>query len=1099
MAKRLRAWIALLLLLAVVVGLPTALAATIGNPLAAWPDIKAGDMSDRAVAAILAGVAWLAWTSFALAFFVEFAEAVAAKLGHHAARERRIPLLGFQQDLARTVLAAVFVLAPTVAGLVGPAARSMAVPAGHVAPPPAAVTTHHMSDASATAASTRPSTTTAAAEHTSTTTYTVPADGGMSTYWDLGQHYLGSGERWPEIWQLNEGRTQADGAVMSSPQLLMRGWTVLIPITAPASPHGSQDVIVEPGDTLSGLATESGDSNWTKAWVANADRVEPGGDRFTDPDLIRPGWTITLPGTSATPSPTQLPPVRTPPAPTHAPPTHVPPVATPPSPSTPVPQSPAPAEPTSVSTPAPAATAPAPAVSAARQGEGGSQLPMVFASGGGVLLAGASLTALLCHRRRQFRYRTLGRTISSTPPELAGAEKSLLQSGASAIADVTWLDQALRSLVHTMSKVTGSRLPDVVAARLAADELQLVLTTAHHQPPAPWTVDQDGTRWTLARGADLGYEQTEQVYHFAPFPTLSSVGYTEAGENWLIDLERVAAMSLIGNPDRCLNLARFLAAELAHNTWSEQLQVTLVGFGQEMAQLNPARLSYTEDLAGAIAIVRGQFEQIGELADEAGIDVLAGRLGNIAGDAWAPHVLLIAPSLATDQAGLDALLAAMRRRAARTAIALVLAEEPQQVSATRWQLHLSDDGRVSVPALGVELVAQQLPAEEAAPLAQLLALAASTDDEPMPAAHGDQPWDAFADAAGALRSELTAHATDVPVTGLDKTRPRASATLLPLPTATYLTQTATTLPDIQTLAPPVSEDTRREVEAADPTLDEDLAAWRDPNSKRAKLRLLGAPLMTAHGSLPAGRPRTDFYTEVVAFLSTRPGSTVGQLATALWPNDPGMAGKTTPRQTVTVVRKWLGTNPDTGHEHLPFGGDGSTTGTYRIEGLLVDADLVRRLRLRGAAHGADGDGMADLLAALELVDGVPIDRAGIRARRSPDGSMVEPYSWLVDRPLDHEYSAMITDLAHLVVTYLIPAGDPEKAAWAAQVALRAGDSSDVPLLDLVAACVAQDERATAEQYARRIMGNHDAEVEEDLPPRTYEVLRRLLWATDAVG
>lgn len=107
--------------------------------------------------------------------------------------------------------------------------------------------------------------------------------------------------------------------------------------------------------------------------------------------------------------------------------------------------------------------------------------------------------------------------------------------------------------------------------------------------------------------------------------------------------------------------------------------------------------------------------------------------------------------------------------------------------------------------------------------------------------------------------------------------------------------------------------------------------------------------------------------------------------------------------------------------------------------------------------------------------------------------MVEPYSWLVENPLDHEYRAMITDLAHLVATNLIAAGRAEKAEWAAQVALQAGDNSDVPLLDLVAASVATDQHATAEHYARLIMGNHDAEVEEDLPPRTYEVLNRLLW------
>lgn len=1097
MVKRFGAWLALFMLLAIVIGLPAALASTIGNPLSAWSDIRAGDISDRAVMAILAAVAWAAWATFAAAFGVEFVEAIAAKMSGRVPRQRRIPLLGFQQNLTRAVLAAVFVLTPTMAGVISPTAKAMA--GSTPAAAPVAVVSKHVTVA--TVASSNQTLRATPAKHTSTT-YTVPSLGGMYTYWDLAYHYLGSGERWPEIWQLNMGRTQADGAVMNSPQLLLRGWAVLIPDTNPTLEKSSHDVVVEPGDTLSGLAAENGIADWTQVWDANADRPELRGQMFSDPDFIRPGWTIKLPGPPvATPSPAHLPTTTNPPV------AHVPRVPTRPAPTTqptlrpssatvsqsPVTVTPTPAQQTST----PASTPPEPAASPARHGEDGSQLPMAFvAGGGGVLLAGASLTALMRYRRRQFRWRTPGRTINPTPLRLVGVETSLLQTGTAAIADVTWLDQALRSLVHTMSKTPGSRLPDVVAVRLADDELELVLTTAHSEPPAPWTADQDGMRWTLLHSNELEFDPSAQVYHFAPFPTLSSIGYTEAGENWLIDLERVAAMSLVGNPDRCLNLARFIAAELSHNTWSEQLEVTLVGFGEEMAQLNPARLSHTEDLAEAIIAVRSQFDQIGNLAEETGLDVLAGRFGNVASDAWAPHVLLIAPNLAADHAGLDALLAALGRRATRTAIALVLAEEPEQESATRWRLRLHDDGRVSIPALGVELIAQQLPAEESASLAQLLALAANTDDEPMPAAHGDQPWDSLADAAGALRAELAAP-TDVAVAGLDKDRPWASSTVLPLSTATYLARTATTLSDLKALAPPVSEDARHQVEEADPSLDDDLAAWHDRDAKRPKLRLLGAPQLTAHGSLPSGRPRTDFYTEVVAFLATRTRTTVGQLATALWPNDPGMAAKTTPRQAVTVVRKWLGTNPDTGREHLPYGGDGSITGSYRIEGLLIDADLVRRVRLRGVARGADGDGMADLIVALELVDGVPLDRSGIRARRSPDGSMVEPYSWLVDSSLDHEYCAMITDLAHLVVTNLIPAGDAEKAVWAAQVALRAGDSSDVPLLDLVAASVAQNQHATAEEYARRIMGNHDAEIEEDLPPRTYEVLRRLLWSPEA--
>jgi hypothetical protein len=201
--------------------------------------------------------------------------------------------------------------------------------------------------------------------------------------------------------------------------------------------------------------------------------------------------------------------------------------------------------------------------------------------------------------------------------------------------------------------------------------------------------------------------------------------------------------------------------------------------------------------------------------------------------------------------------------------------------------------------------------------------------------------------------------------------------------------------------------------------------------------------------------------------------------TELWPDDPDIVGKTKLRQSITIARSWLGLNPATGREYLPPAFAAGQVGTYRIEDALVDAELFRRLRLRGVAGGTEG--IADLRAALDLVAGVPFDPQS----RRPDG-----YTWLNDPPLDHEYVGMIVDVAHLVATHHLAAGEPQLAATAGQTALKAGSNDDVPLLDLVAACDAQDHRGEADSYVKRILANHDAEVEEDLPPRTAEILFR---------
>src|SRR5664279_525852 len=77
MTRRIRGAFGLVVLLALAVGLPWALAATIGNPLDQWSSIRSGDMSERDVIAIMAAVAYLAWASFAIALLVELTVSLA--------------------------------------------------------------------------------------------------------------------------------------------------------------------------------------------------------------------------------------------------------------------------------------------------------------------------------------------------------------------------------------------------------------------------------------------------------------------------------------------------------------------------------------------------------------------------------------------------------------------------------------------------------------------------------------------------------------------------------------------------------------------------------------------------------------------------------------------------------------------------------------------------------------------------------------------------------------------------------------------------------------------------------------------------------------
>ena len=98
--RRLKALGATLVLLVLVVGIPLGMAATIGNPLHGWADLKVGDLTDEVIIDLLAVVVWLAWAQFAVSVLVELGAAA-----RHVQMPIRIPLVpGSSQHLAHTLV-----------------------------------------------------------------------------------------------------------------------------------------------------------------------------------------------------------------------------------------------------------------------------------------------------------------------------------------------------------------------------------------------------------------------------------------------------------------------------------------------------------------------------------------------------------------------------------------------------------------------------------------------------------------------------------------------------------------------------------------------------------------------------------------------------------------------------------------------------------------------------------------------------------------------------------------------------------------------------------------------------------------------------------
>ena len=49
------------------------------------------------------------------------------------------------------------------------------------------------------------------------------------TLWDIAEDHLGSGERYPEVFDLNDGVVQPDGQRLTDPDLIRVGWELDLP------------------------------------------------------------------------------------------------------------------------------------------------------------------------------------------------------------------------------------------------------------------------------------------------------------------------------------------------------------------------------------------------------------------------------------------------------------------------------------------------------------------------------------------------------------------------------------------------------------------------------------------------------------------------------------------------------------------------------------------------------------------------------------------------------------------------------------------------------------------------------------------------------
>lgn len=835
--------------------------------------------------------------------------------------------------------------------------------------------------------------------------------------------------------------------------------------------------VVKKGDTLWDIADEHlGDPfAYPEIYEASKDTVQPDGRRLVDPDLIYPGWELTIPDYELE-KPVKPRRVAVPDTPSSRSET---PTATP-TPASTSPQTAPTARPVMSATPVTDAEPAEPYadVDDSESTDEAAPLPWILTglTGAGALLAGGLWLRLRRRRAVQFRFRRPGRTIAvPDEPALVTVERTLRHQGdvTSDLVDrIAQTTQRLAATLHTASQP--------IPALLGVDVTEEHLTYRFTEPvdlPEPWEPGSDRRAWRIDTGTDPDLigpwdEQNEPVW-----PTLVTLGQDDHG--WrMLNLETLGVITLTGDQAGTEDLVRYWLTELSVAHWGRDLEIARGDLFAELAPLIRVDFWRAHPNGRIAALLERAERNRACLADEGLTSMDAGRAAQAGPELWQPRVLITA----ADEDGLDQLAECITSHPVATGITNIRLGGSSLDGGI--EIHLTTEGRVRVPALGLDLVANGITPDEAAGCAALVAPATVSDapvpDAPEPAAG----WQQHADAAGHLHADLT-----LPRGALGAVD---ATSLLPDPDVVYVTQTANTVYDLAELAPLVPAETTALVKESDPTLDQDLADWRADSIDRPRLSVLGPVRVRLgrSGDPMAGLNRVPYLTEIVAYLATRPhGATADELSDAL--------GVKAARVRVDLhnLRTRLGPNPRTGRPYLPDARKNAeaglrAVGVYLIEDLLSDADLFRRLRLRGEASGVHG--VDDLSEALRLVTGAPYEQ--LRSR----GGL-----WLANSRDDQHLLVGIIDIAHLLTTHALAGGDLQRARGAAELAHAVAPHEEVPRLDLAA--IAEDEGSLAE--AHRIAheggdwldGTGDGPL--DLSQRADAILRAHRWLErrDCVG
>ncbi len=401
------------------------------------------------------------------------------------------------------------------------------------------------------------------------------------TLWDLAEKYYGDGQRYPEIFEANRGVTQADGRALSDPDLIITGWTLAVPNVqveeAPPAPTPDPPAPADPGDSVTGSTGGEGIGVDGSGGDGSGGAV---GGATGGQDVQQETNSTDQPGAQD-----------------------------------------------------------APATGDALEDDASDadySIPLTTTGGAVGLLVAGLLAALGTRRLRQRRKRLAGERIAMPSQAAADLELELrLVENPIGVEDI---DNALRGL-QAWAEDTGALLPELLAVRLADDEIAVYLTEPADLPEPFEAAHPDHTAWVVRPGrAEPPTRPT-----VSPYPALTTIGTDDAGGVLLLDLEQIGSLNVVGDEETARGVLTAIAVELAVNPWSDQIQVTLVGMPHGLAHdLGRFRVQHVDDVPALIRNLRADMEDRRAALDSYDVDdVHQARVKATDLESWAPHIVIL--------------------------------------------------------------------------------------------------------------------------------------------------------------------------------------------------------------------------------------------------------------------------------------------------------------------------------------------------------------------------------------------------------------------------------------------------------------------------